>query len=94
MSIFYPKKQVANVLGSKDYMIKVFMLGKRFFVIENHLFCISLEVSSKKLLEISKIFVKYLSSPLKFLSAIASQFTCFNEYIKIDNNKVYYCYFS
>ena len=73
MSIFYPKKQVANVLGSKDYMIKVFMLGKRFFVIENHLFCISLEVSSKKLLEnLQNICQIFVFSPKIFISCCLS----------------------
>ena len=37
---------------------------------------------------------KYLSSPPKVLSAVASQFIWYNEYIKIDNNTIYNCYFS
>ena len=37
---------------------------------------------------------KYLSSPPTVLSAVASQFIWYNEYIKIDNNTIYYCYFS
>ena len=37
---------------------------------------------------------KYLSSPPNVLSAVASQFIWYNEYIKIDNNTIYNCYFS
>ena len=37
---------------------------------------------------------KYLSSPPKVLSAVISQFIWYNEYIKIDNNTIYNCYFS
>ena len=37
---------------------------------------------------------KYLPSPPKVLSAVASQFIWYNEYIKIDNNTIYHCYFS
>ena len=36
----------------------------------------------------------YLSSPPKVLSAVASQFIWYNEYIKFDNNTIYTCYFS
>ena len=34
---------------------------------------------------------KYLPSPPKVLSAVASQFIWYNEYIKIDNNTIYHC---
>ena len=37
---------------------------------------------------------KYLSSPPKVLSAVASQFTSYNEHIKFVNNTIYNCYFS
>ena len=36
---------------------------------------------------------KFLSSPPKVLSAVASQFIWYNEYIKIGNSKIYYRYF-
>ena len=44
--------------------------------------------------EIRKRWGKYLSSPLKVLSGVASKFIRYNEYIKINNNTIYYCYFS
>ena len=37
---------------------------------------------------------KYLSSPPKVLSAVASQLIWYNEYVKIDNNAIYECCFS
>ena len=37
---------------------------------------------------------KYLSSPPKVLSVVASQFIWYNEYIEIDNNTIYYWYYS
>ena len=37
---------------------------------------------------------KFLSSLAKVLSAVASQFIWYNEYVKIDNNTIYYCCFS
>ena len=37
---------------------------------------------------------KYLSSSPKVLSAVACQFIWYNEYIKICNNTICYCYFA
>ena len=37
-----------------------------------------------------KIFIFFL----KVLLAVASQLIWYNEYIKVDNNTIYYCYFS
>ena len=42
----------------------------------------------------SKKVGKYLSSILNVLSAVASQFIWYNEYIKIDINTIHNCYFS
>ena len=39
-------------------------------------------------------WTKFLSSPTKVLSAFASEFIWYNEYIKIGNNTIYYRYFS
>ena len=36
---------------------------------------------------------KYISSPQKVLLAFVSQFIWDNEYIKIENNTIYYSYF-
>ena len=37
---------------------------------------------------------QFLSYSLSVLSAVVSQFICYNEYMKIDNNAIYYRYFS
>ena len=44
--------------------------------------------------EILKRWGKYLSSPPEVLSVVTSKFIWYNEYTKIDNNTIYYCYFS
>ena len=44
--------------------------------------------------EISSTWRKSFCSPPKVLSVVASQFILCNEYIKIDNDTIYYCYFS
>ena len=43
--------------------------------------------------EILKRWGKYLSCPPKVLSAVVFQFIWYNEYIKIDNNTMHYCFF-
>ena len=76
------------------------------FLIKNHLgknvvFHSNLSIKQKAVKKSPKFYQeiltrwgKYLSSPQKVLSAIASQFIWYNEYIKIDNSAIYYCYFS
>ena len=49
---------------------------------------------SKFYQEILKRSVKYLSSPSKVLSAVASQFIWYNQYIKTNNNTTYYYFLS
>ena len=44
--------------------------------------------------KIFRSWEKYLSSPTKFLSVVASQFIWYNKYIKIGNKTIYCYYFS
>ena len=70
------------------------------FLIKTHLgkkICISQKVVKKFpkfYQEILTKWRKYLSFPPKDLSAVASQFIWYNEYIKIGNNAIYYRNFS
>ena len=68
---------------------------------ENFLFHSNLSIKQKivkkvpkSYQEISTRWGKFLSSLPKILSAVASQFNWYNEYIKIDNNTIYHRYFS
>ena len=66
---------------------------------ENFVFHSNLSIKQKVVTKFPKFYQKrcekYLSSPPKFLSTVASQFIWYCEYIKIDNKTIiYYCYFS
>ena len=75
------------------------------FLIRNHLekkivFHSDLNIKQKVVKKLPKFYQeslrwgKCLSSPPKVLSAVASKFIWYNEYIKIDNTTTYHCYFS
>ena len=68
-------------------------LGKNFVFHSN--LCIKQKIVKKFpkfYQEMLKRCGKYLSSPPKDLSAVVFQFIWYNEYIKIDNNTMHYCF--
>ena len=80
-------------------MIPLFLikndLGKNFVFHSN------LSIKQKAVKKLPKFYQeiltrrwrKYFSSPQKVSTVFASQYTWYNEYIKIDNNTKYFCYF-
>ena len=89
-------------------MMTVFMPGKWYLyflskIIQGKILYFILTLSEKQNVakkfpkfyqEILTRWRKYLSSPPKVLSAVASQLIWYNEYVKIDNNAIYECCFS